>query len=250
MAGSTHHSLVLGGSGLAGTAICKALLREGSQVMATYHKQTNNKLATLAEQNITAIPCDITQPASVTELTVAVKNKSPSLDAMVYAIGSFTGLSHATDDGVEYYLLDEVSPEMIQQTIAINTQGVISACQATADLLRQSGGGNIVLLGTLNGLKLVPTPVHLAAAKAALLGITQSLAKELGKDNIRINLVVPGIIDGPNLATLPAAQKQTYLKHSAMRRFVAAQEVAEVVSWFAMENTYMTGQSVILDGGL
>lgn len=245
-----HHSLVFGGSGLAGTAICQALQREGSQVLATYNKQADNKLTHLAGQNITCLPCDITRPVSLTRLMETVNTTSASLDAMVYAIGSFTGLSHATDDGPEYYSLHEVSDALIQQTIAINTQGVINACQVTVDLLRQAGGGNIVLLGTLSGLKLVPSPVHLAAAKAALLGITQSLAKELGKDNIRINLVVPGIINGPNLETLPAAQKKTYLKHSAMRRYVDAEEVAEMVSWLAMENTYMTGQAVILDGGL
>ena len=97
---------------------------------------------------------------------------------------------------------------------------------------------------------MVPSAVHFAAAKAALLGITQSLAKELGKDNIRINLLVPGIVDGPNLKNIPEKDKKSFIKHSALRQFITVEQVANVVSWFALENTYVTGQTIIIDGGL
>jgi len=256
----SFNSIVFGGSGQLGSAICKTLKRdikkleakeEGSQVSATYFREDiDNRITDLNKAGIATLHCDIRQKHSITSMLMALEMDIGALTSMVYAIGSFNNLSYASDDGVKFYTLEELSAEQIQDSISLHTQGVISACQATLAMFRQAGGGNIVLLGTLNGLKLVPSPVHLAASKSALLGITQSLAKELGNDNIRINLVVPGMVNSSNLDKLPQHQKDIYLKHSAQKRFAEIQEVAEVVSWFALENTYVTGQAIILDGGL
>lgn len=238
-----HQSLVFGGSGVAGRAVCRVLQREGCEVTATCQTRASLNSMSDTDRNIV---CEINDAASVQQLIEQLN----SFDSMIYAIGSFDGLSHATDDGMAWYQLDEVEPEMLEHTLAVNTKGVITACRAVVPSLKNNGGGNIILLGTLNGLKLVPSPVHLAAAKAALLGIVQALAKELGKFNIRINLIVPGIINGPNLDKLPASHKETYLQHTALRRFAEPAEIAEFIGWFALHNSYATGQAIILDGGL
>ena len=244
---SVPNSLVFGGSGFLGQAICKTLKRDGSQVIATYNQNKDCHL--LSRHEIASIACDINDQRSVNNVVTKIKSNMPRLNSVIYAIGSFKHIVHEINDN-EFYLLNETNEKMMNECYSINTQGVMKACQATIELLKRSGGGNIVLLGTLSGLKLIPSPVHLAAAKSALLGITQSLAKELGTHNIRINLVVPGMVNGPGLDFIPEKVKATYLKHSALRRFVDVQEVAEVVSWFALENSYVTGQSIVIDGGL
>ena len=92
--------------------------------------------------------------------------------------------------------------------------------------------------------------IHFCASKAALAGITASLSKELGNHNIRVNLLAPGILNEGGSKVLPESLTSAYLDHCALGRFGTPQEVAEVVAWLAMENTYVTGQTILLDGGL
>ena len=99
-------------------------------------------------------------------------------------------------------------------------------------------------------MKSVPAPVHYASGKGALRAMVQALAKELGKQRIRINMVAPGILDGGLARLLSDDLLQEYLKHCSMKRTGSAAEIAEFVAWLATENTYVTGQSIVLDGGL
>jgi NAD(P)-dependent dehydrogenase (short-subunit alcohol dehydrogenase family) len=102
----------------------------------------------------------------------------------------------------------------------------------------------------VDGVKPLPSPVHFATSAAALRGMVEAMSKELGNYNIRVNLVAPGILDGGSSAKLGHEMKDAYLKHSALGRFGTMAEIAEVVAWLALENTYVTGQVILLDGGL
>jgi NAD(P)-dependent dehydrogenase (short-subunit alcohol dehydrogenase family) len=111
-------------------------------------------------------------------------------------------------------------------------------------------GGQIVVVGSMDGVKTVPAPVHYAAGKGALRAMVQALAKELGEKRILVNMVAPGILEGGLARLLSDELLQEYLKHSSLRRTGTAREIAELVAWLALENTYVTGQSIVLDGGL
>lgn len=102
----------------------------------------------------------------------------------------------------------------------------------------------------MDGLKPVPSPIHFATSKAALKGMVEAMSKELGNYNIRVNIVAPGILEEGASRVLGPEMKESYLKHSSFKRFGRVEEIAELASWLAIENTYVTGQSILLDGGL
>jgi NAD(P)-dependent dehydrogenase (short-subunit alcohol dehydrogenase family) len=76
------------------------------------------------------------------------------------------------------------------------------------------------------------------------------MAKELGKDGIRVNLVAPGILESGMSRVLPEDLRQEYLKHCGLRRYGRVAEVAAWASWLALRNTYVTGQIILVDGAL
>jgi NAD(P)-dependent dehydrogenase (short-subunit alcohol dehydrogenase family) len=80
--------------------------------------------------------------------------------------------------------------------------------------------------------------------------MTAAMAKELGPDGIRVNLLAPGILEGGMSTRLPAELRQDYLKHCGLRRFGRFDEVAAWVAWLALQNTYVTGQTILVDGAL
>jgi len=134
--------------------------------------------------------------------------------------------------------------------LAVNARSTFFAVRRVTDVMRGHGGGNVVVVGSIDGVKPVPAPVHYAASKGALGGMTAALAKELGPHNIRVNLVAPGIMEGGISRVLDAALMKEYLKHCGLRRLGRLGEVASVVAWLARHNTYVTGRTIVVDGAL
>jgi NAD(P)-dependent dehydrogenase (short-subunit alcohol dehydrogenase family) len=80
--------------------------------------------------------------------------------------------------------------------------------------------------------------------------MAQSLAKELGKDGVRVNVVAPGILEGGLARTLPKALLDEYVRHCGLKRLGRPAEAANVIAWLARHNTYVTAQTVLVDGAL
>ncbi|MEW6738267.1 MAG: SDR family oxidoreductase, partial [Acidobacteriota bacterium] len=110
--------------------------------------------------------------------------------------------------------------------------------------------GEIIIVGSIDGVKPVPAPIHYAASKGALRSMTESLAKELGVDNIRVNLVAIGVLAGGIAKYLSRDLLESYLEHCSLKRVGTNREVAEMVVRLALHNSYVTGQTIVLDGGL
>ena len=132
----------------------------------------------------------------------------------------------------------------------VNAKSTFFAVKRVSDVMRRGGGGNIVLLSSIDGVKPAPSPVHYAASKGALMGMTLAMAKELGEFKIRVNQVAPGILEAGLSRVLPDALREEYLKHCGLKRLGRLEEVAAVVAWLARRNTYVTGRTIGVDGGL
>jgi NAD(P)-dependent dehydrogenase (short-subunit alcohol dehydrogenase family) len=130
----------------------------------------------------------------------------------------------------------------------INVKGTFFAIRALLPLMK--GGGNIVLTGSIDGVKPVPAPVHFAAAKGALKSMAQTAAKEAGGDNVRINVIAPGVMEAGVSRALPPEILAEYVKHCGLKRTGKLTEIAAVIAWFALHNTYVTGQTILVDGAL
>jgi NAD(P)-dependent dehydrogenase (short-subunit alcohol dehydrogenase family) len=251
----TKSCLVFGGSGAVGGAVVKVLARESGNVAFTYHRhqdkaqQLTQTLKSL-DCNAHSLTCDVRDAGQVRDCVQYTQDMLGGLDAVIYCVG-VTGrgkfYQQLSAGGIER--LREISQQDLLELFTVNAQGAFNMCQAAADAM-QKKGGNIIIIGAMDGIKSVPSPVHFAMSKAALKGLVESAAKELGSANIRVNLVAPGVLTQGASAILAEELKQTYIKHCGLKRLGEAAEVAELAAWLALENTYLTGQCILLDGGL
>jgi NAD(P)-dependent dehydrogenase (short-subunit alcohol dehydrogenase family) len=245
-----HRSLVIGGSGTLGRAVCRALAAQGSRVALTYH--TGRAIADDLANTLPGATAWRLDLASVSAIADAVRDVAAALgglDALVHcaAVGGSPGDPKPPDG---HQRIEDVGEAGWDALMAVNVRSAFFACRAAVPHLREAGGGNVVLVGSIDGVKPVPSPVPYCASKAALVGMAQALAKEVGKDGIRVNVVAPGVLEGGVSRTLPKEVLGEYLKHCGLRRLGKPAEVAEVIAWLARHNTYVSAQTLVVDGGL
>jgi NAD(P)-dependent dehydrogenase (short-subunit alcohol dehydrogenase family) len=170
------------------------------------------------------------------------------LDAFIQCAG--VGVAALPEGAPVHHTMAQVDEAAWDRMQDINTKGTFFAVRRVASHMRRNNGGNIVLIGSIDGVKPVPAPVHYAASKGALAGMTAAMAKELGKDGIRVNLVAPGILEDGMSRVLPEDLRGEYLKHCGLKRFGRMDEIAVWATWLALKNTYITGQTILVDGAL
>jgi len=242
--------LVIGGSGYLGRAVCVALAALGSRVGLTYRSGRAVADALVARlPDARAWALDLTCIADIGRTLDEAVATLEGLDALVHCAAIGLAPGDPLQDCPRQRLQD-VSEAGWDALMAVNLRSAFFACQAAVPHLRRAGGGNIVLVGSIDGVKPVPSPIPYCASKGALVGMAQALAKELGKDRIRVNVVAPGILDGGLSRTLPKQLLDEYIRHCGLKRLAQASEVANVVAWLARHNTYVTAQTVIVDGAL
>lgn len=241
--------LVLGGSGAVGGAVCRALAAGGARVAFTYHtgKQAAAELAEALPGAI-ALPADAAQVVQLERAVDEAASAFSGLDALVHCIG--IGVEMECSDGASRHRMPEVSEADWDRMLQINTKSAYFAVRRAIGPLRDAGGGNVVLVGSVDAVKPVPSPVHYAASKGALGIMAQAMAKELGESGILVNMVAPGALEAGLSRLLPENLIQEYKKHCGFKRLGRLAEVADLVAWLAQHNTYMTGQTLAVDGGL
>lgn len=248
MAAAAPVTIVIGGSGAVGRVVCRTLAARGARVGFTY--LTNETVArelTAALPDSTALCLDVRDIGAIDRTLDAFEARFGRIDALVNcaAIG-VTGAPGANG----HERMDHVTEDGWETMLAVNTKASYFAVRRVASLMRDRGGVNVVLLGSIDGVKPAPAPVHYAASKAALAGMIRAMAKELGPRGIRVNSVAPGVLEDGLSRTLPEQLRREYLKHCGLKRFGRIDEVASLVTWLAVENTLVTGQTLVLDGGL
>ncbi len=244
--------LVLGGTGSIGSSVCHRLSEENCSLVFSYYQNTAK--AEHLEKTLSAkatLVCDFRNFKQTAEVIAQAADLLGGLDLLIQCVGIsgdkkfYSGLTERSTH------TDYITQEDIDSAYQVNTRGTFSACQAAFEAMRVGkSGGNIIVLGSMDGVKAVPSPVHFAMSKAALKGLVESMAKVLGQYNIRINLLAPGIVNGGASSVLSDSVKETYLKYCSLGRFAEPEEIAEMAVWLGLENTYITGQSILLDGGL
>ncbi|MCW8142047.1 MAG: SDR family oxidoreductase [Planctomycetota bacterium] len=226
-------ALVLGGSGALGGATRRALEAEGARVAWTY-------LRGEAPGDGLALRMDARDPAEVEGAVAAAVAELGGLDALVHCA--------ATSGGPHRPLLELTAADW-DEVLGVNARSAFLAVKAAAPHLRASRG-SVVLVGSVDAVKPVAAPAHYVASKGALHAMTMALAKELGPDGVRVNLVAPGVLEAGLSRDLPERLRAEYRKHCALGRPGTLDEAANLIAWLALHDTYVTAQRLVLDGGL
>ncbi len=246
--GNSLRCLVLGGTGHVGAEVCRCLARDGHSIAFTYRK--NEALAGKLKTELpgsSAIRAELTRWDDAVRAVEEGAKALGGLDALIQCAGT-AGDPALYRSGADKFLA--VDAQGWRDMMDVTAQSTFAAAQAACRAMSAGGPGTILIIGSMDGVKAVPAPVHYAAAKGALRAMTQALAQELGKRGIRVNMLAPGLLDGGVASLLPPKLLEDYLKHCSMHRVGTAREVAEVAAWFVRENTYVSGQTILLDGGL
>ncbi len=230
--------------------MCEALDAAGAEVFFTFlgGEAIATQLRTRSPR-LHPLHVDLRRVAEVERAVDAAVAELGGIDAFVHCAG--IGYTAPRAPGAAQEAIGETDEDAWDRLFAINVKSAFFAIRRLVPVMKkQATGGEIVLIGSIDGVKPVPAPVHYGASKGALAGMTRTLAKELGPDGVRVNLVAPGVLDGGISSTLPEELKKEYLKHCGLKRFGRPAEVASVVAWLAMQNSYVTGQTILLDGAL
>jgi 3-oxoacyl-[acyl-carrier protein] reductase len=240
--------LVTGGSRGLGLAMCKAFARHGAKVALTYRRSDQDAVdavkAVQSESPTTQLPLhfkgSVADAAHVQQTVAQLTAEWGGIDVLVNNAG--------VTQIVPIALLDEADWD---EMLAVHVKGAYLFSRAVLKSMIRQKRGHILSIGSFSSERMIESPVHYAAAKSALRGFTEALGREVGRYNIAVNLLSPGLLDvGLGQMLLPHRIKE-YVAQCPLGRLGTAAEVAEMAAFLVSEeNTFMTGSKVVLDGGL
>ncbi|MBI1861104.1 MAG: 3-oxoacyl-[acyl-carrier-protein] reductase [Deltaproteobacteria bacterium] len=238
-------ALVTGGSRGIGRACALALGREGAEVIVNY-----NSNAAKAEEvcheivkaggKATAVAFDVGNVEATQTAIEALLKEKKRISVVVNNAG-------IAKDG----LLMRYSSEDWDAVMNTNLRGAFIVSQAVVRPMMKERKGSIIHMSSVVGLIGNPGQAAYCAAKAGLLGLMKSMARELAGRNIRVNAIAPGFIETDMTATLTPEQKEMMLKQVPLGRTGTAEEIADAVLFLASDRSrYITGQVISVDGGM
>lgn len=238
-------AIVTGGSRGIGKAIVERLCRAGIDVCFTFlsnEQAANSVVQELQAQGhkARAVRADSRDAAALSALVESVLVERGRLDVLVNNAG-------VTADR----LLHMMSEEEWSNVLDTSLNGLFGATRPTARQMMRQHGGRIVNLTSVSGVIGITGQTNYCAAKAAIIGFTRALAKELAPWGVCVNAVAPGYVETDMLGSLTPAQRKAALAQVPMRRFASADEIAALVAYMALDApSFLTGQTIVIDGGM
>jgi NAD(P)-dependent dehydrogenase (short-subunit alcohol dehydrogenase family) len=238
-------ALITGGGSGMGRALSLALCRSGIRVfvadvnLAAAEKtvQAGRAFSGQAE----AFSVDVSQSTSVASLFDELRQRIESLDLLVHT-AAILGRTLP---------LEDMRDEDWRQMMAVNLDGAFYCCREAVRWMKQYESGRIIIFSSVASLTPTPGALHYSTAKGGINMMGRTLAQEVAKYNIRVNIIAPGYIDTPMLNGLPEGFSGLILKKTPLKRLGEVEEIAALVSFLASpEADFFTGQIFSPNGGL
>ena len=240
----SKNAIVTGGSLGIGSALCLDLAKNGANVALNYRKHAD-EAETIARQindmgrKGMAIKADVSSFADAQAMVEKVVAEWGRLDLLVCNAG-------INWDGVIW----KMTEEQWDTVMNIDLKGYFNYIRAAAPLFREQKYGRIVNITSINGLRGKFGQSNYSAAKAGIIGLTKTVARELGKYGVTVNAVAPGLILTAMMDAMPEEAKQVSLSETVLGRLGEPDDVAQLVTFLCSDHArHITGEVIKVDGG-
>jgi 3-oxoacyl-[acyl-carrier protein] reductase len=239
-----RNAIVTGGSVGIGAAIALRLAHEGCNVAINYrrHDTEANKVIADVEalgQRALAVKADVASYDDAQQMVQTVVEEFGSLDIMVCNAG-------INWDGVIW----KMTEEQWDTVINVNLKGYFNYNKAAALVFKDQKSGKIVNISSINGMRGKFAQVNYSASKGGEIAMSKSLARELGKFNVNVNVVAPGMVMTEMAENIPPEFLTKAMDETALGRFATPDECADLVAFLCSDRArHITGEVVKIDGG-
>lgn len=236
---------VTGGARGIGRGLVHALSASGYPIVFTYKSSVAEAQQVVAKVSAAGGSCEAHAcDSACTETVFNLAKQLVDDHGPPYAVINNAGIAKDS-------LFTKISPEDWGAVLQNNLTSAYAVNRAFLPEMFQSGNGCIIHISSVTGLKGNIGQSSYAASKAAMIGMTRSLAVEVGRFNIRVNAVAPGLIVTDMTSRIPPAQTKQLIGQIALRRFGSVEDVARMVDFLlGPGGHYVTGQTFVVDGGL
>jgi 3-oxoacyl-[acyl-carrier protein] reductase len=237
-------AIVTGGSLGIGRAIALELATEGANVAVNYRRHDDEAKAVVAEieemgRKALAVKADVSSSADAEEMVERVLETFGRFDILVCNAG-------ITWDGVIW----KMTEEQWDAVINVNLKGYFIYNKAAALRFKDQKCGKIVNISSINGIRGKFAQANYAASKGGEIALTKTLAKELGKFNVNVNAVAPGLVLTEMMEKVPAEFTAAALGETVVGRFATPEDIAHLVCFLCSDRSrHITGEVIKIDGG-
>lgn len=232
--------LVTGGSRGIGKSIVKKFAQNGYNVILNYNKSFDNAKAIEDEfENVSSFKADVSNPKEILAMIEFAKERYGKIDVLVNNAG-------ISSNG----LLQDLSNEEWQRIFDVNVTGTFNCTKAVLPQMLERHFGKIINISSIWGITGASCEVAYSASKAAIIGFTKALAKEVGPSGIRVNAVAPGIVMTDMVSNFTMEEFEDIQNQIPLGEIGSTEDIANTVYFLASdESNYITGQVISPNGG-
>ena len=244
-------AIVTGGAGAIGGEITKLLAREGAKiVIADVNDEANSRMVDEVKalgSEALAVCVDVIEIDQAAKMVEAALERFGQIDILVNVAGGSTGPSIKTK--MDFFARSETTRG--EEILRLNLLAPLNCARAVINHMMERRGGAIVSISSTAGVIGMMKGVEYSAAKAGIVGMTVTLAKEAAEYGIRVNCVSPGIVGTERVFKMAPDRIPLWEKGIKLGRLCKPEEIASAVLFLVSdESSYITGQNIIVDGGL
>ena len=236
-------AIVTGGAQGIGLAIARGLAAEGARIVIADLRAAEEAAAGFGDG--VGLSVDVSSEADVARMVADTMQRCGRIDVLVNNAGLYASLAMRP--------FEEIPLEEWRQVMDVNVASMFLTCRAVVPVMRGQGGGKIVNISSGTPFRGVPFLLHYVTSKGAIVAFTRALAKELGKDDVRVNCVAPGFTMTEGVREHPEVIEKlrdvSVAARTIQRDQLPEDVVGAVVFFSGPASDFITGQAIVIDGG-